>query len=120
MLKEASRFRLCTTPRVRRHAGDAPPDRRELFAAPTLPFRHGTAAVRLATVALALLSFGLLVSCSRSPEAALQRHLTRAQQYYEEDKYAEAVIEYRNAIKTDPNSAVAHYGLGRTAIGLAL
>ena len=118
MLKEASRFRPCTTPRVGRHTEDAPPDRRDLFAAPTLPFWQGTAAVRLATAALALLSFGLLVSCSRSPEATLQRHLNRAQQYYEEDKYPEAVIEYRNAIKTDPNSAVAHYGLGRTAIGL--
>ena len=118
MLKEALRFHIFTTSRVRRHAGDAPPDRRDLFTAPTLPFLQGTAAVRLATVALALLSFGLLVSCSRSPEATLQRHLNRAQQYYEEDKYPEAVIEYRNAIKTDPNSAVAHYGLGRTAIGL--
>jgi len=53
-----------------------------------------------------LVAFG----CSGSP----QKFIPNGNHYFEQGKYAEAAIEYRNAIKVDPNSADAHYRLAVT------
>jgi tetratricopeptide (TPR) repeat protein len=72
----------------------------------------------------ALLILGLLVvaGCSRSPEAQKVRHLERGDKYALQEKYREAVLEYRNALKFDPNNAraikqlgLAHHHLGEMA-----
>lgn len=44
----------------------------------------------------------------------MAKHLERGDAYFEEKKYAEAVIEYKNVLQLDPNAAKAHWGLART------
>ncbi len=62
--------------------------------------------------ALALLALLLVAAaCSRDPDAAKREHLARADQYVKENKLAEAVIEYRNAIKLDAKYGEARYKL---------
>lgn len=46
-------------------------------------------------------------------ESRLAEHMKRAEAYLEEEKAAEAVIEYRNALRIAPNNAEAHYGLAK-------
>ena len=50
-------------------------------------------------------------ACSRDPDAAKREHLARADQYVKENKLAEAVIEYRNAINLDARYGEARYKL---------
>ena len=46
-----------------------------------------------------------------TPEARRDRYLTKARDYVKQEKTNEAVIEFRNAIKSDPASASARYEL---------
>src|SRR5215467_4411904 len=48
-----------------------------------------------------------LAGCSKSP----QQLIKNGQKYMSEGKYGEAAIEFRNAVKNDPQSADAHYQL---------
>lgn len=48
-------------------------------------------------------------ACGRNP----QKLIGSGKNYLKEQKYSEAMIEFRNAVKADPNSAEAHYQLGR-------
>ncbi|MGB5197950.1 MAG: hypothetical protein WBN64_12895 [Candidatus Deferrimicrobium sp.] len=41
-------------------------------------------------------------SCDRSPEGKLAKHIKRGDEYAKEEKFKEAVIEYRNAVKAVP------------------
>ena len=61
----------------------------------------------------------LLAGCSRSPEAKKARHLERGDRYFQQEKYREAVLEYRNVMRIDTGNAqairqlgLAHYQLG--------
>jgi Tfp pilus assembly protein PilF len=54
------------------------------------------------------------VGCSSDPTARKQEFVESGNRYFEQGKYAEAAIEYRNAVKVDPNSADAHYRLAIT------
>ena len=47
-------------------------------------------------------------SCDRSPEATLAKHIKRGDAYVKEEKFKEAVIEYRNAVKAVPKDPAAH------------
>src|ERR1700687_6201648 len=89
--------------------------------------RHaGVLAVRCATLkrlvaasALAVLMVAALGSAScRSKAERQEYHLVRAQQYFDDGKYPEAGIEFRNALQIDPKSAVAHFKLGKTYLAL--
>ena len=51
-----------------------------------------------AVVALSALSG---VGCSKDPEVAKREYLASGDAYFEQKKYAEAVVEYRNAIQQD-------------------
>jgi tetratricopeptide (TPR) repeat protein len=62
---------------------------------------------------LSLVLAAAVLACG-SDEARMTKHLERAEAYREEQKHAEAVIEYRNALRIDPNSAAAHWGLARS------
>src|SRR5215475_4127402 len=52
---------------------------------------------------LSILTLTLVIAaCSRAdPEAAKRRHMQRGDEYAKQEKYAEAVIEYRGAVQAD-------------------
>lgn len=54
----------------------------------------------------------LLGGCNLDPEAAKVRFLERGNQYFEQEKYKEASIMYRNALKKDLKYGEAYYRLG--------
>ncbi len=68
---------------------------------------------------LVLLLMMLAAGCSLSPEAKKARHLERADKYFSEGKYREAIIEYKNVIQLDGHNlhglqqlGLAYYALG--------
>ena len=54
----------------------------------------------------------LLVSCSRDPNVVKQKYLAKGKDYFAQEKYSEAAIEFGKAIQVDPNFGQAHYELG--------
>src|SRR5262245_60817584 len=54
-----------------------------------------------------LLSYG----CKGDVQATKAAHMQRGEAYLASEKYVEAVIEFRNAIKLDPQDAQAYYKL---------
>ncbi len=68
---------------------------------------------------LIMVMMALLAGCARSPEAKKARHLERGDRYFQQEKYREAVLEYRNVLRIDTGNAqairqlgLAHYQLG--------
>jgi len=66
-----------------------------------------------------MVMMALLAGCARSPEAKKARHLERGDRYFQQEKYREAVLEYRNVLRIDTGNAqairqlgLAHYQLG--------
>ena len=57
-----------------------------------------------------------LGSCDRSPEAKLAKHVKRGDDYVKEEKFKEAAIEYRNAVKAVPKDPAAHWKLAKASI----
>ena len=57
-----------------------------------------------------------LGSCNRSPEGKLAKHVKRGDIYMKEEKFKEAVIEYKNAVKAVPNDSAAHWKLAKASI----
>lgn len=53
-----------------------------------------------------------VTGCTRSPEEKRARYLQRGDQYYSEQRYREAVLEYRNALRIDTENAHAIQRLG--------
>ncbi|MBX5496371.1 MAG: tetratricopeptide repeat protein, partial [Bryobacteraceae bacterium] len=67
--------------------------------------------MRFHVLAALLLAASLLpMSCSR-PEAARDRYIARGDQFFQEQKYEDASLNYRKAIQQDPQSGKAHYKL---------
>ena len=68
----------------------------------------------------AVLAFSALsgVGCSKDREAAKREYLSSGDAYFEQKKYAEAVVEYRNAIQQDPKFGQARYKLAESYISL--
>lgn len=54
----------------------------------------------------------LLGACNLDPEAAKVRFVERGNEYFEQEKYKEASIMYRNALKKDMKYGEAYYRLG--------
>src|SRR5262245_1380889 len=73
---------------------------------------------RFWTVAVTLLLLAGSVACSGNPEARKQRSFETANQYVQQNKLREAVIEYRNAIQIDPRFGAARKALAKTYIQL--
>ncbi len=65
------------------------------------------------TRVIALLAVVLIVGACQEDAERLAEHEERAQAYLEEEKYAEAIIEFKNMLQVDPNRADAHYGLAK-------
>jgi len=68
---------------------------------------------------LLLIGLVLIMGCSRSPEAKKARYLERGDRYFKQEKYREATLEYRNALRIEENNAhavrqlgLAHYQTG--------
>ncbi len=60
---------------------------------------------RLSTAVLFLVMVALVAGCSKSPEEKREAYLASAQKYQEDGKYAEAVIQYQNALQIAPDDA---------------
>lgn len=70
---------------------------------------------RLLSVAVCLVVL-VALACGSDPERVAE-HLERGGTYREEKKWSEAIIEYKNVLKIEPNSADAHYGLAQAYLG---
>ena len=73
--------------------------------------------MRVARRPSAWIALAFAVACA-SEESRLEAHLERASAYREEERYAEAVLDYKNALQIDPNRSASHYGLARAYRGL--
>ena len=65
-----------------------------------------------------LLVAALFSGCSRDPNVRKEKYFESGQRYFAEGKYAEAEIQYSNAIRIDPSFTQAHDELGKTYLRL--
>lgn len=63
-----------------------------------------------------VLTLLMLAGCSLSPEAAKRRYFDNGERYFQQGKFREAIILYRNAIKKDPKFGEAYYKLGEAEL----
>jgi tetratricopeptide (TPR) repeat protein len=70
--------------------------------------------VRFLGIGIAVL---MLAGCS-SPEERFSEHMSRGDQYFENEKWSEARIEYWNALKIDPDYAEAHFKMAEALMRL--
>src|SRR5688572_8375103 len=63
---------------------------------------------RLYAVLTALCCVIPIVSCSKDPEQQKRAYFASGNRYFEQKKYAEAVVEYRNAVRIDAAYGEAH------------
>jgi tetratricopeptide (TPR) repeat protein len=63
-------------------------------------------------IPVCLLPLLVLLAC-QSEEARLAEHLERGKSYVGEEKWDEAIIEYKNVLQIDPNHADAHFQLSQ-------
>ncbi len=68
---------------------------------------------RIAWIVLVALA---TLSCSRDPEVVKRKYLQNGNRYFEKQKYKEAFIMYRNALKKDPRYSEAYYRVGLTEL----
>jgi putative PEP-CTERM system TPR-repeat lipoprotein len=66
---------------------------------------------RLLVVCLALGVVGTSLACSRNPDRVKRAYLESGNRYFDEHKYPEAIIEYKNALQQDPLFGEAHVKL---------
>lgn len=57
-----------------------------------------------------------LSACSRDPEVVKKRYFESGNKYFDNGRYKEASIQYRNALKRDPRYGPAHYKLALTSL----
>jgi len=58
-----------------------------------------------------VLTLGLLLGCSRDPQAQKLMFLNSGNSYFQQGKYREAAIQYLNVLKIDERDGQAHYQL---------
>jgi tetratricopeptide (TPR) repeat protein len=78
---------------------------------------HSTIHLALILILTLASTFGL-AACKEDPQKAKLKHVEKGQQYLREKRYAEARIEFRNALIIDKNLAGAHFGLGEANLSL--
>src|SRR5215470_12610487 len=68
---------------------------------------------------LLLVILVVTTACARTPEARKARYLESGDRYFKKEQYREAVIEYRNVLRIDPNQphAIAQLGLAHYQLG---
>ncbi len=60
----------------------------------------------------------LWTGCSRDPNVKKQKYLESGLRYFQQQRYPEAAIQFRNAAQVDDHFAQAHYQLGETLLKL--
>ena len=65
--------------------------------------------IRLIGLALLVLA---MAAC-QSDEEKLAEHMSRGDEYFEDEAFGEAIIEYKNVLQIDPNDGEAHYKLAQ-------
>jgi tetratricopeptide (TPR) repeat protein len=73
---------------------------------------------RVIVAALVACSTLCAIGCSKDPEVAKREYLASGDAYVAQKKYAEAVVEYRNAIQQDPRFGQARYKLAEAYVEL--
>ena len=68
-----------------------------------------------ALLALLVVTWG---ACSRDPNVVKRKYVENGNRYFDQGKYKEAYIMYRNAIKKDPKYSDAYYRAGLTELRL--
>src|SRR5688572_22477195 len=68
----------------------------------------------------AVLALSFVTGCSKDPEVAKREYATSGDAYVAQGKYAEAVVEYRNAVQQDPRFGEARYKLAEAYVKLNL
>ena len=63
-----------------------------------------------------LLGLALFLAACQDDAAKLDEHLTRGKAYVEEERFREAIIEFKSALQIDPNLADVHYELAHAFI----
>ncbi len=56
-----------------------------------------------------------LVSCSEAPSERAARHESRGDGYVQQNKFREAVIEYKNAVRATPDNPAIHWKIAKAA-----
>ena len=56
-----------------------------------------------------------LLSCSEGPSERAARYETRADEYVQQEKFREALIEYKNAVRATPDNPAIHWKLAKAA-----
>ena len=64
---------------------------------------------RLAFIFVVLCCFVLSGLSGCSKEAKKAKHWNRAEKYFSENKFKEAIIEYKNVLQLDPKDATCRY-----------
>jgi tetratricopeptide (TPR) repeat protein len=59
---------------------------------------------------------GMLSSCSGTPAELVAKHSRRGDEYVQKEKFKEAVIEYKNAVKAGPKDAAIRWKLAKAAL----
>jgi Tfp pilus assembly protein PilF len=57
-----------------------------------------------------------LTSCARDPQRAKAKYFAAGQNYMKKGRYGDAAIEFRNALRLDPNFADAYYQLAQASL----
>jgi tetratricopeptide (TPR) repeat protein len=68
---------------------------------------------RFSRPVLTFVFIATLAACSHDPERARIEYLKSGDNYFNQKKYAEAVVQYRNALQQDPKSGDAHFKLAK-------
>ena len=78
------------------------------------PTRSMTPSTCLLILFCLFLGFG----CAADNEKKKERFLASGEDYFEQEKYPEAMIQFKNVVQLDPRSAVGYYRLGLTHLKL--
>ncbi|MBN1636666.1 MAG: tetratricopeptide repeat protein [Deltaproteobacteria bacterium] len=74
---------------------------------------------KIKAIILLLFAFQLICAgCANNPEEKRQEYLTSAQEYMQQEKYAEAAIQYQNALQIAPDDAETLIKLGEVMLSL--
>ncbi len=79
----------------------------------TLPTRNASSTGRATSFVALVFGIFLLAGCTHDPRVLKREYLDKGTAYFAKGKYAEAAIEYQNAIQIDPKFAQAHYRLAQ-------
>ena len=70
-------------------------------------------------IACGLLILVLLVgSCAKDPQKAKVKYVASGQNYMKKGKYGDAAVEFKNALRLDPQFVDAHYSLAQAQLAL--